>query len=124
VNEEVRLHLERADDCIKDAELLLSADRNFAAVGRGYYAMFHSATAALLHKGIKRHSHQGIISSFGREFIKTGQIEPRFHKYFTEAFDLRMESDYQPVVEITQGQAQKVVERAKEFIDACRKLCQ
>ena len=124
MNEEVRLHLERADDCIKDAELLLSADRNFAAVGRGYYAMFHSATAALLHKGIKRHSHQGIISSFGREFIKTGQIEPRFHKYFTEAFDLRMESDYQPVVEITQGQAQKVVERAKEFIDACRKLCQ
>lgn len=25
MNEEVRLHLERADDCIKDAELLLSA---------------------------------------------------------------------------------------------------
>ena len=123
MNEEVRLHLERADDCIKDAELLLSADRNYAAVGRGYYAMFHSATAALLHKGIKRHSHQGIISSFGREFIKTGQVEPKFHKYFTEAFDLRLESDYQPIVEITQGQAQKVVERAKEFIEICRKLC-
>ena len=123
MNEEVRLHLERADDCIKDAELLLSADRNFAAVGRGYYAMFHSATAALLNKDIKRHSHQGIISSFGREFIKTGQIEPRFHKYFTEAFDLRLESDYQPIVEITQGQAQKVVERAKEFIETCKKLC-
>ena len=123
MNEEVRLHLERADDCIKDAELLLSADRNFAAVGRGYYAMFHSATAALLRKGIKRHSHQGIISSFGREFVKTGQIEPVFHKYFTEAFDLRLESDYQPIVEITQGQAQKVVERAKEFIEICRKLC-
>ena len=85
--------------------------------------MFHSATAALLHKGIKRHSHQGIISSFGREFIKTEQVEPRFHKYFTEAFDLRMESDYQPIVEITQGQAQKVVERAKEFIEICKKLC-
>ena len=53
MNEEVRLHLERADDCIKDAELLLSANRNFAAVGRGYYAMFHSATAVLLDKGIK-----------------------------------------------------------------------
>lgn len=33
MNEEVRLHLERADDCIKDAELLLSGNRNFAAVG-------------------------------------------------------------------------------------------
>ena len=123
MNEEVRLHLERADDCIKDAELLLSADRNHAAVGRGYYAMFHSATAALLNKDIKRHSHQGIISSFGREFIKTGQVEPGFHKYFTEAFNLRQESDYQPLVEITREQADKVVERAKEFIEICRKLC-
>ena len=124
MNEEVRLHLERADDCVKDAELLLSAGRNFAAVGRGYYAMFHAATAALLLKGIKRYSHQGIISSFGREFIKTGQVEPRFHKDFTEAFDLRQESDYEPVVEITQGQANKVVERAKEFVEVCRSLCE
>jgi uncharacterized protein (UPF0332 family) len=76
-----------------------------------------------LDEGIKRHSHQGIISSFGREFIKTGKVEQRFHKYLTEAFDLRLESDYQPIVEITQEQAQKVVERAKEFIEICRKLC-
>ena len=74
-------------------------------------------------KDIKRHSHQGIISSFGREFIKTGQVEPGFHKYFTEAFDLRQESDYQPLVGITREQADKVVERAKEFIEICRKLC-
>ena len=124
MSEEVLLHIQRAEDCIKDAELLLSADRNFAAVGRGYYAMFHSATAALLHKGIKRHSHQGIISSFGREFIKTGQVESKFHKHLTEAFDLRQESDYQPTADITQEQANKVVERAKEFIEICRKLCQ
>ena len=124
MNEEVRLHLVRADDCIKDAEFLLSGNRNFAAVGRGYYAMFHAATAALLNNDIKRHSHQGIISSFGREFIKTGQIESKFHRYLTEAFDLRQESDYQPIAEISQGQATKVVERAKEFINICRLLCQ
>ena len=74
MNEEVRLHLKKADDCIKDAELLISADRYFSTVGRGYYAMFHAATAALLTKDIVRRSHQGIISSFGREFIKTGKV--------------------------------------------------
>ncbi len=123
MNEEVRLYLKKADECIKDAELLLSADRYFSTVGRGYYAMFNAATAALLTKDITRHSHQGIISSFGREYIKTGRIEPKFHKYFAEAFDLRQESDYQPLVEITHRQANNVVERAKEFVDACRKLC-
>jgi uncharacterized protein (UPF0332 family) len=48
VNEEVRLHLERANDCIKDAELLLAAHRPSAAVGRSYYAMFHAATVTPL----------------------------------------------------------------------------
>jgi uncharacterized protein (UPF0332 family) len=78
VNEEVRLHLERADDCIRDAEFLLSANRHFAAVGRGYYAMFHSATSALLDEGIKRHSHQGIISSFVESSSKPGRSSNDF----------------------------------------------
>ena len=123
MNEEVHLHLERSDDCIKDAEYLIAGGRNFAAVGRGYYAMFHAATAALLNKDIVRHSHHGIISTFGREFVKTGQIDPKFHKYFNEAFDLRQESDYQPLVDITQGQANKVIDRAKEFLEICKTLC-
>jgi len=122
--EEVRLHLERADDCIKDAELLLSAHRTSAAVGRSYYAMFHAATATLLNRDITRHSHQGLISAFGQFFVKTGQVEPKFHKYITEAFDLRQESDYQPLVEITEQQAGKILKHAKEFIGVCRKLCQ
>ena len=124
MNEEVRLHLERADDCIKDAELLLSAHRVSAAVGRSYYAMFHAATAALLNRNIKRHSHQGLISAFGQFFVKTGQVEPRFHKYITEIFDLRQESDYQPLVELTDQQASKVLKCAKEFVEVCRTLCQ
>jgi len=115
VNEEVRLHLERADDCIKDAELLLSAHRISAAVGRSYYAMFHAATAALLNRDIKRHSHQGLISAFGQFFVKTGQVEPRFHKYITEIFDLRQESDYQPLVEITEHQGVRFLKMQKSL---------
>jgi uncharacterized protein (UPF0332 family) len=102
VNEEIRLHLERADDCIKDAKLLLSSHRYSAAVGRNYYAMFHAATAVLLKRDIKRHSHRGLISAFGQFIVKTGQVDPRFHKYISEAFDLRQENDYQPLVEITE----------------------
>jgi uncharacterized protein (UPF0332 family) len=51
--------------------------------------MFHAATAALLGKDIKRHSHQGLISAFGQFLVKQGQVESRFHKYIAEAFDLR-----------------------------------
>jgi len=85
--------------------------------------MFHAAPAALLKRDIKRHSHQGLISAFGQFLVKAGRVEPRFHKYIAEAFDLRQESDYQPLAEVTEPQAGKVLERAKEFVDVCRKLC-
>lgn len=66
--------------------------------------MFHAATAALLHKGIERHSHQGIIGAFAQTFVKPRHVEARFHRYLKEAFDLRQESDYQPIVRLTDSQ--------------------
>jgi uncharacterized protein (UPF0332 family) len=58
MTEDVHLHLDRAEDCIAEAELLLSASHPAVAVSRSYYAMFHAATAALLYGGIKRRSHR------------------------------------------------------------------
>jgi uncharacterized protein (UPF0332 family) len=123
MTEDVQLHLQRADDCIAEAELLLRASRPGAVVSRSYYAMFHAATAALLHHDIRRRSHQGIIAAFGQTFVKSGRIDARFHRYVKESFDLRQESDYQPVVRLTQEQAQEVLSWAREFVAACRGLC-
>lgn len=123
MNEEVQLYFNKAQDCIKDAELLLNANRTSAVVGRCYYAMFHAASAILLHKDIVRHSHQGLISSFGQTFIKTGSIESKYHKYLIEAFDLRQESDYQPTADISETQAAKLLEHAKEFVNVCQNMC-
>lgn len=86
--------------------------------------MFHAATAALLHRGVERHSHQGIISAFGHTFAKTGIIDARFHRYLTESFDLRQESDYQPEVRLTEERGREVLGWAKELVAACRELCE
>ncbi len=123
MNEDTRLHLERAEDCLAQAQSLLVASWPGAAISRLYYAMFHAATAALLHRGVSRRSHQGVIAAFGQTFAKSGLIEPRFHRYLADAFDLRQESDYQPVVHLTNEQAREMLERAREFVAACRRLC-
>lgn len=124
MTEDVRLHLEMADDCLAQAELLLASSYPGVAVSRSYYAMFHAATAALLHHGIKRRSHQGIIAAFGETFARSGIIEARLHKDFAEAFDLRQDSDYRPTVRITDEQAQEVLGWGREFVATCRKLCE
>jgi len=124
VKEDTHLHLNRAEDCTAQAESLVAASWPGAAISRSYYAMFHAATAALLHRGISRRSHQGVIAAFGQTFAKPGLIEARFHKYLADAFDLRQESDYQPVVYVTNEQAREMLERARVFVAACRKLCE
>ena len=89
MTEDVRLHINEADECLAQAELLLASSFPGAAASRSYYAMFHAATAALLQRGIKRRSHQGIIAAFGQIFVKPGIVDARFHKYLTKAFSLR-----------------------------------
>jgi len=124
VTEEVRLHLEEADGCLAQAELLLASSYLSGAVSRSYYAMFHAASAALLHRDIKRRSHQGIIAAFGQTFAKPGIVDARFHKYLAKVFDLRQESDYRPTGRLTELRAQEVLGWAKEFVTVCRALCE
>jgi uncharacterized protein (UPF0332 family) len=124
MNEEVAVHFESADECIAQAELLYAASHPGAAIGRSYYAMFHAATAALLHRGVERHSHRGILAAFAQTFVKTGQTEARFHRYIQEAFDLREESDYQPAVQLSAERAREVPGWAREFVAVCRGLCE
>jgi uncharacterized protein (UPF0332 family) len=85
--------------------------------------MLHAATGVLLEKGIERRSHQGVIAAFGQYLVKPGHISADFHQYFVEAFDLRQESDYEPVAAVTKEQAQEVLSRANEFVNVCLRLC-
>jgi len=123
MNQEVQQRFEKAGECIDDARLLLESKRLAATVNRAYYAMFHAATAVLLTKDVKRSSHSGIISAFGELFAASGMIETVYHKYLREAFDLRQEGDYEAHIEISNVEAEKTLNRAIDFIDACRKIC-
>ena len=123
MNQEVQQRFEKAGECIDDAQLLLQSKRYTATINRAYYAMFHAAVAVLLTKDIKRSSHSGVISAFGEFFAATGVIDTVYHKYIREAFDLRQESDYEAHIEISEIEAEKMVNRAMNFVDACRKIC-
>ena len=106
-----------------DSQILLDNDRLAAAVARAYYAMFHAATAVLAVKGIKRSSHHGILSAFGEHLVKPGLIKKCFHQSLLEAFELRQQTDYEPIANVDNQQAREILDQAIDFVDACRKLC-
>jgi len=72
MNENVTIFLEKAFECLTDAEALIEKNRYTAAVSRSYYAMFHAAQAALLSEDIEAYTHMGVNVQFQKTFIKTG----------------------------------------------------
>jgi len=124
MRKDVQKHLESSEIFLKESEYLFSGCFYNGTIGRAYYAMFHAATAALLAKDIERTSHHAIISAFGELIVKTGHLEPKFHKYIIEAFTLRNDCDYLAPFEPEKSQAAATLQRAKEFVQECRESCQ
>lgn len=122
MTEEVERHFAQAAECIEDAQVLLAHDRLTAVVARTYYAMFHAATAVLLNDNIRRSSHHSLLAAFGERLVKTGRISREFFEHLREAFERRQQTDYEPLIQVDRQTAQESIDRAVDFVDACRQL--
>jgi uncharacterized protein (UPF0332 family) len=118
VNSEVKALLEKAKRSQKAAaKLFKDGDVDFAA-SRAYYSLFYTAEALLLSRGLSFSSHSAVIANFGKEFAKTGMLNPKFHHYLTESQDRRNIGDYSVLAEVTKDQVHEMLAWAKEFIKA------
>lgn len=114
MNPEVKALLEKAKRSQKAAaKLFKDNDVDFAA-SRAYY----TAEALLLSRGLSFSSHSAVIANFGKEFAKTGTLNPKFHHYLTESQDRRNIGDYSVLAEVTKEEVREMLSWAKEFIKA------
>jgi uncharacterized protein (UPF0332 family) len=120
---DVEKHIRIADETMREMEHLMAGGIYKSIVKRAYHAMLNAATAALLAKEIKSAARQGIISEFNDAFIKTGLLDGKFYKYFRQAFNSRTESDDPTFESADHRLAQTSIMKVKEFISACRTLC-
>jgi uncharacterized protein (UPF0332 family) len=84
---------------------------------RSYYAMFYSVEALLLAQDFSFSKHSAVISAFGKNFIKTGLFDAKFHMYILDAFDLRNIGDYGTMHLITEKKATELIRNARELLD-------
>ncbi len=113
--------LDKAQDAIEAAELLLKGSKNSIAAGRAYYAMFYVAEALLCEKGLEFSKHQGVHAAFGLHFVKAGEMDAKFHRRMLEAFASRIEADYgvgnPPHIETVN----ELINHANEFLIEARR---
>jgi uncharacterized protein (UPF0332 family) len=77
---EIEALMTKAEDSLGAARSLLKDNYYDFAASRAYYAMFYVAEALLAHLGQSYSKHSAVISAFGREYIKTGKLDTKFHR--------------------------------------------
>lgn len=90
MKEHSRKLFRKALDAIEVAEGILDMDKPEIAAGRAYYAMFYIAEALLYEKGLEFHTHGQVIAAYGKEFAKTKELDPKFHRWLRAGFDAHL----------------------------------
>jgi uncharacterized protein (UPF0332 family) len=107
----------RARRYIKSAELLLNDKDYESSVSRTYYAMFYAVQAALLKKNLSFSSHKGVISAFGKHFIKTEIFPKEMGRELNRAFEKRQIGDYGYTFVVSDEEAVLILQYGKEFVN-------
>ena len=122
MNQEARKLLDKAERALRAAETLLKAGDAEYAAGRAYYAMLHGAQALLRQKGVRYRKHSGVHSGFGEHIVKTGLLDPKFHRWLLDAFDARLRADYDFDATFENEAVAATLLQAREFLDMVRRL--
>lgn len=114
--------LEKAARSLKVAERLTkSGDAEFA-VGRAYYAMFYAAQALPNEKELRFRKHAGVHSAFAEQFVKSGLLDKKYHRWLLAAFSKRITGDYGIEAELTSEDANLLIAQAREFLGAAKTI--
>ncbi len=123
-NEQISLakyRLEKSLSCIEAAELNFENKAYETSLNRSYYAIFHSVRAVLALDGVDRKKHSGVIAYFQQNYIKTGIFDKKFSRMISDAFDVRMDSDYEDFFVYSHDDVEKQLGNAKLFYEEMKK---
>ncbi len=121
--DEAKHWLKRAADSLSASQVLISEKLFDDAISRAYYAMFYAAKALLIRDEVSVGAkHTAVVAAFGREYAKTGKIDPRYHQMFIEDFEWRQKADYDVFWHADLETAQARLEDARDFIALITKM--
>lgn len=112
--------LGKAERAIEAATQLLEAGHVDFAADRAYYACFYVAEALLADRDLAFSSHGAVHGQYGKEFAKTGELDPRFHRLLLDAFDKRQVAVYELEAVLVEEEIRVLIGEAKDFLATAR----
>ena len=110
--------LDKAREFLQDAEKCLAMGSFLTSANRSYYSIFHAMRAVLAFERFDSKKHSGVISTFRKNYIKTGIFPSTFSDFIGDAFTVRNDSDYQDSYIVSKEQIAVQLDNAKTFVAA------
>lgn len=118
----VLYRLNRADESLEEALILLERDHINTFVNRLYYACFYAVTALLLSKGLSSSKHSGVRALFHQNIVKNGFLNREMGKFYDKVFDTRQKGDYADLVYFDKKEVGSWFGEAKKFISSIKNI--
>jgi uncharacterized protein (UPF0332 family) len=80
ISSEIQDFLDLADESHQVAKVLTDRGHIRFAAAQSYYTIFYLAQSMLLSKGLTFSSHSAVVAAYGKEFSKSGLLDPKFHR--------------------------------------------
>ena len=113
---EQRSLLNKAQKSLDASQELMEKGFYDFAISRAYYAMFYVAEALLDQEGLSFSSHAAVIGAFGKHLARTGKVPVELHRQLIDAQSMRTSADYDSFLELSQIDAETVIQQAQGFI--------
>lgn len=121
ISPSVQRLLDLAAESHEAAKVMINAGFIRFSAAQTYYTMFYLIEALLLTKDLSFSSHSRVVAAFGKEFSKTGLIDPKYHHYIIVTQKRREIGHYgEEGEEVTEEEARESFQWAAEFTEAVK----
>ncbi len=114
--EYIRYRINKADETLEVAALLIENGKWNSSVNRLYYAAYYAVSALLTEAELHTKTHTGVKTQFFLHFVKQNIIETRLGKVYSDLFDWRQKGDYGDFFEFTEKDVSSILNPTKELI--------
>jgi uncharacterized protein (UPF0332 family) len=114
--------MKESEEAFRSGEALLKIGDFRGSINRFYYSVFYATQALLILKGKDARTHSGNLYLFREEYIRTGDFPPETNEVLSNLFNERMETDYAPMEDPTQEEAEKARNGSSEFLKKAREV--
>ena len=114
-NDYIKYKILKSNEIYEDARLLATNQRWNSCMNRLYYSSFYLVSAMLYRNDIKAGTHNGVKTQFNIHYIKTGILDIKFGKLYSNLFGWRQESDYADFIDFDKETVFPLIEQVAEL---------